>query len=69
MINLEYQERQRQLAVVLKLVPDVPKLAENVAELKKKRDEVRQKGFELSALLEDPEKHPNRKDLEGEDPD
>lgn len=50
-------------------MPEVPKLAEQVAELKKKRDQVRQSGFELAALLEDPEKHPNRKDLEGEDPD
>lgn len=52
-----------------KLVPDVPKLAEQVIDLKKKRDNELAKVNELSALLENPEQHPNRRDLEGEDPD
>lgn len=52
-----------------KLVPEVPKLAEQVIDLKKKRDNERAKVNELSALLENPEQHPKRRDLEGEDPD
>ena len=42
-----------------KLVPDVPKLAEQVIDLKKKRDNELAKVNELSALLENPEQHPN----------
>ena len=38
-------------------------------DLKKKRDNELAKVNELSALLENPEQHPNRRDLEGEDPD
>ena len=49
-------------------MPDVPKLAEQVIDLKKKRDNELAKVNELSALLENPEQHPNRRDLEGEDP-
>jgi len=69
MINLEFKERQRQLNVVHKLVPEVPKLAQNVIELKKARDNERSLVNERSALLENPEQHPRRRDLEGEDPD
>ena len=36
MINLELKERQRQLNVVIKLVPEVPKLAEEVIQINKK---------------------------------
>lgn len=60
MINLELKERQRQLNVVLKLVPKVPTLAATVIDLKTKRDNERNKVNELSALLEHPIKHPNR---------
>lgn len=69
MINLELKERQRQLNVVHKLVPEVPKLAEQVVVLKKKRDNEQSKVNELSALLENPEQHPKRINLGGEDPD
>jgi hypothetical protein len=47
----------------------VPELAEQVIDLKKKRDAERDKVNELSSLLENPEQHPKRRDLEGEDPD
>ena len=69
MINLELKERQRQLNVVRKLVPDVPKLATEVTKLHKKKEDVIREVNELSALLENPEQHPKRRDLEGEDPD
>jgi hypothetical protein len=50
-------------------VPKVPVLAATVIDLKTKRDNERNKVNELSALLENPIKHPNRQNLEGEDPD
>jgi len=37
--------------------------------MKKRRDSERDKVNELSTLLENPEQHPKRRDLEGEDPD
>jgi hypothetical protein len=43
MINLELKERQRQLEVVRKQIPDVPDLAESVIDLKKKLDREREK--------------------------
>lgn len=43
MINLELKERQRQLEVVRKQIPDVPQLAESVIDLKKKLDKEREK--------------------------
>lgn len=55
MINLELKEKQRKLNVVLKLVPEVPKLAEKVIELKTARDRERHVVNERSALLENPE--------------
>ena len=69
MINLELKERQRQLNVVRKLVPQVPKLAEQVKGLHNKKEAEIKNVNHLSGLLENPERHPNRKDLEGEDPD
>lgn len=69
MINLELKERQRQLNVVRKLVPEVPKLAENVKKLHETKEGVTSSVQELSTLLENPEQHPNKKNLEGEDPD
>lgn len=69
MINLELKERQRQLDAVRKLVPKVPILAKEVNELHKTKEEVIKRVNELSAQLENPEQHPKRRDLEGEDPD
>lgn len=69
MINLELKEKQRKLNVVLKLVPEVPKLASRVIELKEARDRERTVVNERSALLENPEQHPRKIDLKGEDPD
>lgn len=69
MINLELKERQRQLNVVRKKVPEVPKLATEVTKLHKQKEDVIREVNELSALLENPEQHPKRRDLEGEDPD
>jgi len=37
--------------------------------LKKKLDNEKEKVGQLSEQLENPENHPNKKDLEGEDPD
>jgi len=69
MINLELKEKQRKLNVVLKLVPEVPILAAKVIELKEARDRERTVVNERSALLENPEMHPRKIDLKGEDPD
>eukprot|EP00347_Sterkiella_histriomuscorum_P000313 403376359 len=69
MINLELKERQRQLEVVRKQIPDVPQLAESVIDLKKKLDKEREKVEQLSEMLENPGKHPKWRDLGGEDPD
>ena len=69
MINLELKEKQRKLNVVLELVPEVPKLAEKVLDLKFARDNERIKVNERSALLENPEQHPRKIDLKGEDQD
>lgn len=43
MINLELKERQRQLEVVRKQMPDVPELAEQVIDFKKKLDREKEK--------------------------
>ena len=69
MINLELKERQRQLQVVRKQIPEVPKLAENVISLNKELNAKKREVQSLSDIIENPEKHPNAKDLEGEDPD
>jgi hypothetical protein len=69
MINLEHKERQRQLEVVHKSIPEVPKLAAQVHTLKSSLDKEREKVNELSKMLENPDKHPHWRDLGGEDPD
>ena len=69
MINLELKERERQLKVVQKQIPDVPKLAQEVHDLSESLTKEKERVGELSAILEDPEKHPRKVDLEGEDPD
>lgn len=69
MVNLELKEKQRKLNVVLKQVPRVPQLAEKLLQLKNERDKQIAIVNERSALLENPDQHPRRKDLEGEDPD
>lgn len=69
MILLELKERQRQLKVVRDKIPQVPELADKVIalndELEKKKMEVQK----LSESIEDPEMHPNKQELKGEDPD
>lgn len=69
MINLEFKERQRQLEVVRKQIPDVPDLAGNVHTLKSQLDRERAKVDSFSEMLENPTKHPHWRDLGGEDPD
>ena len=69
MINLELKERQRQLQVVRKQIPEVPKLAERVIELNKELEAKKQEVDVFSERIENPAKHPNAKELEGEDPD
>ena len=69
MINLELKERQRQLEVVRKQILEVPQLATQVIELKNKLDAEKEKVELLSAQLENPEKHPKKRELEGEDAD
>jgi hypothetical protein len=48
MINLEFKERQRQLEVVRKSIPEVPDLAAQVHTLKSGLDKERSKVEELS---------------------
>ena len=69
MINLELKERQRQLEVIRRQIPEVPTLAQEVIELKGKLDDEKKKVENLSSQLEDPEKHPKKRELEGEDAD
>lgn len=69
MINLELKERQRQLEVVRKQMPDVPELAEQVIDFKKKLDREKEKVEQLSEMLENPTNHPKWRELGGEDPD
>ena len=52
-----------------KQIPEVPKLAEKVIELNKELDAKKLEVQRLSEIIENPEQHPNAKDLEGEDPD
>lgn len=69
MINLELKERQRQLEVVRKNIPEVPKLANQVIDQKNKLTAEKEKVELLSSQLENPEKHPKKRELEGEDAD
>lgn len=69
MINLELKERQRQLEVIKKQIPLVPDLAEQVLGLKKSLDLEKEKVDILSSKLENPEKHPRKMELAGEDAD
>jgi chromosome segregation ATPase len=68
MINLEMKERERQLKVVQKQIPEVPKLALEVTNLSAALQKEKERVAE-STILENPEKHPHKVDLEGEDPD
>jgi len=49
MINLELKERQRQLEVVKKQIPEVPSLAQSVIEMKSKLDGEKEKVELLSS--------------------
>ena len=70
MLNLELKERQRQIEVVMKQIPEVPKLAESVLDLKKKLDTEREKVEALSEMLEHPDqRQPRANELGGEDPE
>ena len=69
MIELELKERQRQLAVVSKQIPDVPKLSKQLSKLSKSLENQKIEVQNLSQKLEDPVLHPNAVDLPGEDPD
>lgn len=54
MINLELKERERQLKVVQKQIPDVPKLAEETHNLNKALTKEKERVAELAAILENP---------------
>lgn len=69
MDNLELKERQRQLEVIRKQIPEVPQLAEKVIDVKNKLDNEKEKVEMLSSQLENPEKHPKKRELQGEDAD
>lgn len=49
MYNLELKERQRQLQVIRKQIPEVPALAEQVNELKLSLDKQKEKVTELAS--------------------
>ena len=44
-------------------------MAEQVIEMKKKLDSEKEKVEDLSSQLENPEKHPKKRELQGEDAD
>ena len=69
MLNLELKERQRQLEVVRKKIPDVPELAVKIKKYKSQLEEHQARVRELSEVLENPERHPGQRWLGGEDPD
>ena len=69
MYNLELKERQRQMQVIKDQIPRVPKLAYEVHELKEKVAGEKQKVEDLSNQLENPDEHPKKRELGGEDPD
>lgn len=47
----------------------MPELAEQVIQMKNKLDKEKEKVEELSSQLENPEDHPKKRELQGEDPD
>ncbi|CAI2383705.1 unnamed protein product [Moneuplotes crassus] len=69
MLNLEHKERNRQLEVIRKKVPEVPELASKVATHKNELHDAKERVYDLSEKLEDPDKHPIWRNLDGEDPD
>ena len=69
MFKLELKERQRQLKVIKDLVPEVPQLAKQVIALKEKVAAEKAKVEQLSSIQENPDKHPRKIDLPGEDAD
>jgi hypothetical protein len=69
MYKLELKERQRQLKVIKDLVPEVPTLAKQVINLKEKVANEKAKVEQLSHIQENPDKHPKKIDLPGEDAD
>jgi len=69
MLSLEMKERMRQLDVIRKKVPEVPDLAQTVASLKSDLQNAKERVYDISEKLEDPDMHPIWKNLPGEDPD
>ena len=70
MLNLELSEKQRQLEVVRKRIPQVPALSEKVLSLKRELDQERAKVTKLSEKVEDPDQNKDRlKDIEPDVPD
>ena len=69
MLNLELKERQRQIQVMRKKIPEVPDFAFQIKNLKAEVDEEKEMVQDLSQQLENPDLHPRSRDLGGEDPD
>lgn len=57
------------MEVVRKQIPEVPQLANQCISFKKKLDDEKEKVEMLSSQLENPEKHPKKRELAGEDAD
>jgi hypothetical protein len=54
MLNLELKEKQRQSLLILKKIPDVPRLAIEIKNYKQMVDEEKEQVRELSEKIENP---------------
>jgi len=69
MLNIELAEVTRQIEVVRKQIPDVPKYASQVTSLKEELDNMKAQEKALASELEDPSNSKRFRELPGEDPD
>ena len=69
MVKIEIAEVERKIDVAKKNVPEVPKLADKVVQLKMELEHEKKKENELSEKLEDPNNKERWREFQGEDPD
>lgn len=69
MLNLELAEVQRRIDVERKRIPEVPKLAADVLNLKTELEAEKDVEKQLASELEDPSNKKRWRELEGDDPD